>query len=107
MPVLTGIAERERVLDSLRRMSPELRRRGLRHLRMFGSAARGEADPGSDIDLIAELDRTGSRLSLLDLMGIEADLSDRLGRKVEIATSPEQMRPRVRARVDADAVLVY
>ena len=48
-----GLAERERVLAILRRHEPDLRARGITRLRLFGSTARGEAGPGSDI---AEID---------------------------------------------------
>ena len=55
--VLTGEAERVRVLMALRALEAELRYRGVRALRVFGSIARGEADRTSDIDLLAEIDR--------------------------------------------------
>lgn len=56
--IMTGEAERSRVVDTLRRHAGELRRRGVRRLRVTGSVARGEATPTSDVDLIAEIDRS-------------------------------------------------
>lgn len=105
---LTGAAERERVLAILRAHTGELRRRGVARLRLFGSVARGEAVPASDVDLIAEIDdrRQIGRFSLLDLAGLELDLADLLGREVPIVTAPEAMHPRVRTRVEGDAVEV-
>lgn len=51
------------------------------HPRVFGSVARGEDDPGSDLDLVVEftddaslLDEVGLRLALTDLLGIEVDV---------------------------------
>ena len=101
-----GLAERERVLRILRECERELRARGVVRLRLFGSMARGEAGPASDVDLMAEIDRTG-KFSLIDHVAVQQDLTDALGRPVEISTAPCKMRPRMRARVDADAVEVF
>lgn len=104
----TGSAERQRVLGLLRAAEQPLRRRGIRRLRLFGSVARGEAEPASDVDLIAEIDRTGlTKFSLLDLVAIELDLGDRLGRRVQIVTAPQKLHPRMRARIEQDALEVF
>ena len=55
-----GLAERERVLALLRTREPELRALGVSLLRLYGSMARGEAGPESDVDLMAELDTAPS-----------------------------------------------
>ena len=68
--------------------------------------ARGEAGPDSDVDLLAEIDHS-TKFSLLDLVGLQFDLGDLIGRKVEIATAVERMRPRMRRRVEADAIEVF
>ncbi|HZA66412.1 MAG TPA: nucleotidyltransferase domain-containing protein [Geminicoccaceae bacterium] len=52
-------AERERVLRILREEAPRLRARGITTLSLFGSIARGEAVPKSDIDLLIETDPQG------------------------------------------------
>jgi len=101
-----GVAERERVLALLRGQEPELRALGLKRLRLFGSIARGEAGPESDVDLLAEIDHS-FKFSLIDLVGLQQDLEDLIGRKVEIATAAEKMRPRMRARVEADAIEIF
>ena len=56
---------------------------GARNVRVFGSVARGEAGPDSDIDFLVEME---PGRSLLDLGGLWADLSELLGRKVDIVT---------------------
>ncbi len=101
-----ALAERERVLRILREREPELRARGVARLSLFGSMARAEAGPESDIDLVAEIDRS-VKFSLIDHVGLEQDLADLLGRAVEISTAPWKMRPRMRARVEADAIEVF
>lgn len=56
---------------------------GARNVRVFGSVARGQAGPDSDIDLLVDLE---PGRSLLDLSGLWVDLNDLLGRKVDIVT---------------------
>ena len=56
---------------------------GARHVRVFGSAARGEDREDSDIDLLVEME-TGR--SLLDRIGFAEDVEALIGRKVDIAT---------------------
>ena len=101
-----GTAERERVLALLRAQEPELRALGIKRLRLFGSLARGDAGPESDVDLLAEIDHS-SRFSLLDLAGLQRDLAELIGREVQIATAVEEMRPRIRGRVEADAIEIF
>ena len=101
-----GRAERKRVLEILRAQEPDLRARGVTRLRLFGSVARGEAGPESDVDLIADIDPEAG-FSLFDHVGLEHDLADRLGRRVDVMTAPEKMRPRMRRRVEVDLVDVF
>ena len=56
---------------------------GARNVRVFGSVARGEAGPESDIDLLVDMEPDRS---LLDLGGLWSDLNELLGRKVDIVT---------------------
>jgi predicted nucleotidyltransferase len=98
--------ERERVLRILRKHEAEIRALGVTRLRMFGSMARGEAGPESDVDLIVDIDRR-ARFSLLDLVGLQHFLQDLLGRDVDIGTTVDKMRPRMRRRFDVDAIEVF
>jgi predicted nucleotidyltransferase len=101
-----ALLERDRVLRILREHEVEIRARGVTRLRMFGSMARGEAAPESDVDLIADIDRS-TRFSLLDLVGLQYLLRDLLGREVDVGTTVERMRPRMRQRFEADALEVF
>lgn len=58
-------------------------RYGARDVRVFGSVARGEADQESDVDFLVELE-TGR--SLLDLGGLQMELEELLGCKVDVVT---------------------
>jgi predicted nucleotidyltransferase len=68
----THAAERERVLAALRQQAPKLRGLGITRLSLFGSTARGDSDPKSDIDLLVELDPQ-SRFSLFELVDLQDD----------------------------------
>ena len=74
-------------------------RRGARNVRIFGSVARGEAHPDSDVDFLVDLE---PGRSLLDLGGLLMDLQALLGRPVDVVTE-KGLRPRLRASVLKDA----
>ena len=73
---------------------------GARNVRIFGSAARGEADATSDLDFLIELE---PGRNLLDMGGLLMDLQSVLGRPVDVI-SEKGLRPSIRARVLREAV---
>jgi predicted nucleotidyltransferase len=72
---------------------------GARHVRVFGSIARGDARPNSDIDLLVEMELGRT---LLDLIALEQDLEELLGRPVEILTDGG-LSPYLQQRILAEA----
>lgn len=78
------------------------RRHGARKIRVFGSVARGETRPDSDLDLLVEFE---PGRSLLDHAALVIELESFLGRKVEVA-SEHGLRPAIRERVLAEAVAI-
>ena len=75
-------------------------RHGAHHVRVFGSVARGEARPDSDVDFLVEME-TGR--SGFDLGGLLMDLEELLGRKVDVA-EPEGLHWYIKDRILAEAV---
>ncbi len=73
---------------------------------LFGSCSRGEDTPGSDIDILVDYDEAGGRVSLLTMGEILMDLSDLLGRKVDLVESLGLM-DFARQSVDRDKILIY
>jgi predicted nucleotidyltransferase/DNA-binding XRE family transcriptional regulator len=76
------------------------RKRGARNVRVFGSTARGHARPDSDIDLLVDL-QPGR--TLLDLVALRRELSEALGRPVDVATM-DMLREPARIEAERDAV---
>jgi uncharacterized protein len=72
-------------------------------LRLFGSAARGESRPDSDVDLLADF---SSRKSLLDLVRIEEEFEEVLGQKVDLLTEAG-LSPYLKPRILDEARVVY
>jgi len=75
---------------------------GAQEVQIFGSLARGEAGPGSDLDILVKLepDRT-----LLDLVAIKQDLEDLLNCSVDVVTEAA-ISPYIREQVLKEAVVL-
>jgi uncharacterized protein len=97
--------DKDRIIVILREHAPELRAAGLVHLRVFGSVARGEATPQSDVDLLADFDRS-KRLTLLTVGSLERRLGDLLGLKVDLSAA-EWMKEPVRRQALREAVIAF
>jgi predicted nucleotidyltransferase len=91
-------------LNELRQRRDEIltiaRRHGAKSIRVFGSVARDEAGPESDIDLVVEYE---PGTSLMDHGELIMDLEAALGCRVD-AVSAGGMRERMRSRVESEAV---
>ena len=81
------------------------RRYYVRELSLFGSAARGEMRPDSDIDLLVEF-LPDAEIDLVDYAGLMLDLSHLLGRNVDLV-SKNGLKPMIRASVLKEARLLY
>jgi uncharacterized protein len=73
---------------------------GARRVRLFGSVARGDFGPESDVDVLVDLE---PGRSLLDLGGLLMDLQELLGCRVDVVTEAG-LRPRIRERVLREAI---
>ncbi len=96
---------RSYVIQTLRRHERELREAGVVHLRLFGSLARNEGSQHSDVDLLAEFDKS-KRLSLVTVGSIQSRLSELLGAQVDLS-SAEWMREPIRSKALSEAILAF
>ena len=86
----------DKELERLReKVTPILRRLGVRRASVFGSLARGEGGEKSDVDLLVELE---PGRSLLDLAELKVELEEVLGRRVDVITY-DSLHPLLRERV--------
>jgi uncharacterized protein len=97
--------DRSAVLQKLREHAPELRAAGLLHVRVFGSTARGESGPSSDVDLLVEFD-PAKRQALVAVGSLQSRLSELLNAHVDLSAT-EWLREGVRPRAVAEAVLAF
>ena len=72
---------------------------------LFGSVIRDDFTPASDIDVIVEF-AAGTRVSLLDIVGIEDELTEVMGRRVDMHT-PKSLSRYIRDEVLREAVPIY
>ena len=86
------------LLQSRRR---ELDEFGVRQLSLFGSAARGSLESGSDVDMIVQFSHTTYRR----FVGLKSFLESLLGRKVDLLTSPA-VQGRLKEEIEKDLVHV-
>jgi predicted nucleotidyltransferase len=96
--------DKNRILEILRSHAPELQAAGIAHLRLFGSVARGEATPQSDIDLMADL--APASVSLLKFSGFKVRLEDILGTEIDLSCVA-WMKEEIRDRAVREAVDVF
>jgi predicted nucleotidyltransferase len=73
---------------------------GARNARIFGSAARGDLRPSSDIDVLVEME---PERTLIDLVALEQDLTELFRRRVDVITDGG-ISPHLRDRILAEAV---
>lgn len=92
---------RDELLAKLRELKPWLEEQGIVNVRLFGSYARDEAGPDSDVDLLVDL----SKPMGWEFFGIEDQLTERLGIQVEMGTE-RSMHRLLRQRVLPEAVHV-
>jgi uncharacterized protein len=87
------------VLNQIRALGPDLRQRyHVRNLGIFGSYVRGEQREDSDLDVLVEF---GDGATLMDYAGLQLELTDALGVRVDLANS-KTLRRRIGQQILAE-----
>src|SRR3981081_4429356 len=97
--------DREQVIAKLRAHERELRDRGVLHVALFGSVARGQEKPDSDIDILIEL-APEAPVGLFEYVGIEQYLADLLACRVDVANR-SSLKACVRPSAERDAIYAF
>jgi len=96
---------REEIVTGLTRLESELRAHGVVRLAIFGSRARGDHRPDSDLDVLIDVE-PGRKFSLLDVVGVSHIISDRLGIPANIFMR-RSLQPDMAAAVRPDMIEIF
>lgn len=97
--------DRQGIIAKLRENEAELRARGVAHAALFGSHARGDNGPGSDIDILIEI-APEAPVGLWEYVDITQYLEDLFSSSVDVANH-NHLKPHVRPSAEREAVYAF
>jgi len=101
----TSMPTKEQVLATLKAHQAELESEGVQHIALFGSLARGENTPESDIDLFVDL-RDDFRGGVWQYTGIILKIQDLFDTKIDVANR-RSLTPRIKPAAERDALYAF
>ena len=96
---------RDEIVAGLRALESMLRRKGVTGLAIFGSRARGDARPDSDLDVLVDID-SGLSNPLYAAFDVQRIVENAIGIETQ-ATLRRDLEPRIAARIADDVVEVF
>jgi predicted nucleotidyltransferase len=96
---------REEIITRLRENEAALRARGVAHVALFGSRARGDQRPGSDTDIMVEFDPM-ARITVFDYAGLKRDIAAWFDGPVDVVNR-DGLKPYVKPIAAADAIYAF
>lgn len=90
-------------MKSFKKIIPTLKKEHVIKAAIFGSTARGEAGPHSDVDIVVQF---GKSKTLLDLVGLQLELEELLKKKVDLVTY-NGLHPRIKPYILKDQKIIY
>jgi predicted nucleotidyltransferase len=97
---------REAILARLRELAPKIRAAGVTRLAIFGSRARGDARPDSDLDILVETIPRNGDSPVFDLFKVMHLIEDATGLTTQISMN-DLLKPRIKERIADDLVEVF
>lgn len=96
---------RKDAIEALKQQADALRALGATSLFLFGSVARDEAGPESDLDLFIDYD-AARKFSLIDLAGIKLFLEEAFEADVDVTTR-NSLHPKLKDRIESSAIRIF
>jgi predicted nucleotidyltransferase len=96
---------RQKILDRLRENEGALRARGVMHAALFGSRARGDDRPGSDTDIMIDVDAAAD-LSVYDYVGLKRYIASLFDGPVDVVDR-EGLKPHIRPVAESDSLYAF
>jgi predicted nucleotidyltransferase len=99
------VFELQRALETLKAHEAELHRLGVRHAAVFGSVARGQARPESDIDVLVDLDPERP-IGVFEYTRLKLYIGELLGGAIDVVNR-KKLKPLLRDNILREAVNVF
>jgi predicted nucleotidyltransferase len=99
------VMNRQEILDRLRENERALRARGVTRAALFGSVARGEQRPDSDIDIMVEI-APDAPVGVFEYIGIVHFIEDMFETRIDVSNR-DTLKPYVRPHAERDAVYAF
>jgi len=97
--------DRQEIIARLRKNEAALRDRGVRHAALFGSCARGEERPDSDVDIMVEID-SAARIGVYEYVAIKDYIAGLFDIRVDVVRR-DRLKPYVRPAATRDAIYAF
>ena len=97
--------DRQAIIARLRSREPDLRARGVAHAALFGSRARGDDRPDSDIDIMIEIDPQAP-IGVWDYVGLKEYIAGLFSGPVDVVNR-DGLKPHLRPAATADAIYAF
>ena len=99
------MADRQEIIDRLRQNEAALRARGVSHAALFGSRARGDNRPDSDIDIMIEVDPAAG-IGVYEYVALKDYIAALFDDRVDVV-SRDELKPYVKPAVTTDAIYAF
>jgi predicted nucleotidyltransferase len=97
--------DRNTVIATLKAREAGLRQRGVRHIALFGSAARGDTTDASDIDILVDL-QPDAPIGVFEYVGLTQFIEDPFPVPVDVANHA-RLKPHIRPSAEREAVYAF
>jgi|SRR5882724_7654154 predicted nucleotidyltransferase len=97
--------KRDEIIEKLKEREADLRAQGVAHAALFGSIARGDDRPDSDIDILVDLD-PAIVVTVFDYAGVKEFIADIFDRPVDVIDR-DALKPHLRTPAARDALYAF